>query len=100
MNAVLAATATLRRRAAYRIVASAERTPVRTVGRTAFLALWLTALAIAGSPVWLASLLGVVLVGVWLAPLVLTPPPLRPVEPPAGSPGTGVPSSPGPLPAG
>jgi hypothetical protein len=100
MNAVLAATATLRRRGAYRIVAAAEQTPVRTVGRTAFLAVWLTVLAVAGSPVWLASLLGLVLVAVWVAPLVLTPPPRRPVEPPAGSPGAGVPPSSGPLPAG
>ena len=43
----------------------------RTVGRTAFVAVWLLALAFAGRPIWAALLLGVVLVLVWASPYLL-----------------------------
>ena len=44
--------------------------PVRTAGRTAVVSTWLAVLAVAGRPVWLAVLLGLVLVGVWVSPLL------------------------------
>jgi hypothetical protein len=44
--------------------------PVRTAGRTAVVSTWLAVLAVAGRPVWLAVLLGFVLVGVWASPLL------------------------------
>jgi hypothetical protein len=43
---------------------------VRAVGRTAVISTWLAVLAVAGRPVWLAVLLGLVLVGVWASPLL------------------------------
>jgi hypothetical protein len=43
---------------------------VRVAGRTAVVSTWLAVLAVAGRPVWLAVLLGLVLVGVWAAPLL------------------------------
>ena len=47
------------------------------IGRTVVLGLYLVALALAGRPVGLALLLGALLVLVWVAPIVLTPPPRR-----------------------
>jgi hypothetical protein len=44
--------------------------PVRAAGRTAVVSTWLAVLAVAGRPVWLAVLLGLVLVGVWASPLL------------------------------
>jgi hypothetical protein len=44
--------------------------PVRATGRTAVVSTWLAVLAVAGRPVWLAVLLGLVLVGVWASPLL------------------------------
>ena len=44
--------------------------PVRAAGRTAVFSTWLAVLAVAGRPVWLAVLLGLVLVGVWVSPLL------------------------------
>jgi len=44
-----------------------------TIGRTVFVGAYLVALAVAGEPVWLAVLLGVALLLVWVAPLVLDP---------------------------
>jgi hypothetical protein len=44
--------------------------PVRTVARTVVVGGWLAVLAVAGRPVWLAVLMGLVLVGVWAAPLL------------------------------
>jgi hypothetical protein len=43
----------------------------RTIGRTAVVAGWLMALAVAGDPAWLAVLLGAVLVLVWASPYLL-----------------------------
>ena len=43
---------------------------VRAAGRTAVVSSWLAVLAVAGRPVWLAVLLGLLLVGVWAAPLL------------------------------
>lgn len=45
-----------------------------TIGRTVVVGGYLLALVLVGRPVWLALLLGVVLVGVWAAPVVLAPP--------------------------
>ena len=47
---------------------------VGTIGRTVVVGGYLVAVAIAGRPVWLAVLLGIILALVWAAPLVLTPP--------------------------
>ena len=66
-----------------------------TIGRTVVVAGYVVALALAGRPAWLAVLLGVVLVLVWVAPLVLAPPrrssaagrSSSPVEPTEGTPG-------------
>ena len=44
-----------------------------TIGRTIVVGAYLVALAVAGEPVWLAVLLGVALLLVWVAPLVLDP---------------------------
>jgi len=44
-----------------------------TIGRTVVVGAYLVALAVAGEPVWLAVLLGVALLLVWVAPLVLDP---------------------------
>jgi hypothetical protein len=44
-----------------------------TIGRTVVIGGYLSALALAGRPVWLALLLGVLLVGVWVAPFALDP---------------------------
>ena len=44
--------------------------PVRTVARTVVVGSWIVLLAVAGRPVWLAVLMGLVLVGVWAAPLL------------------------------
>ncbi|NYJ05715.1 hypothetical protein [Petropleomorpha daqingensis] len=55
---------------------------VRAAGRTAVVSTWLAVLVVAGRPVWLAVLLGLVLVGVWAAPLLSAtnrrPAPTRP----------------------
>ena len=48
-----------------------------TIGRTAVVGGYLVALVLVGRPVWLALLLGVVLVLVWVAPIALAPPPRR-----------------------
>jgi hypothetical protein len=48
-----------------------------SIGRTVVVGAYLIALVLAGRPVWLALLLGVLLVLVWVAPIVLTPPPRR-----------------------
>jgi hypothetical protein len=45
-----------------------------TIGRTAVVGGYLVAVVLVGRPVWLALLLGVLLVGVWVAPFVLDPP--------------------------
>ena len=45
----------------------------RTVGRTAVIGGYLVVLAVAGRPIPLAVLMGLLLVAVWAAPLVLTP---------------------------
>ena len=62
--------------------------PVRAAGRTAVVSTWLAVLAVAGRPVWLAVLLGLVLVGVWVSPLLsattrraVVPPPDLAVDP-------------------
>lgn len=49
--------------------------PVSTaaIGRTVVLAGYLLVVALVGRPVWLAVLLGAVLVLVWAAPLLLAP---------------------------
>jgi hypothetical protein len=44
--------------------------PVRTIGRTAVVGSWVVVLAVAGRPAWLALLLGLVLVGVWVSPML------------------------------
>jgi len=44
---------------------------IRTVGRTAVVAVWLLVLALAGRPVWAGVLLGAVLVLVWASPYLL-----------------------------
>jgi len=44
--------------------------PARTVARTVVVGGWIAVLAVAGRPVWLALLMGLVLVGVWAAPLL------------------------------
>ena len=44
---------------------------IRTVGRTAVVAVWLLALAVAGRPVWAGLLLGAVLLLVWASPYLL-----------------------------
>ena len=44
--------------------------PARTVARTVVVGGWIVVLAVAGRPVWLAVLMGLVLVGVWAAPLL------------------------------
>jgi hypothetical protein len=44
----------------------------RTVARSVFVVAYLGALAVAGRPAWLAALLGVALVLVWLSPLLMT----------------------------
>jgi hypothetical protein len=44
--------------------------PARTVARTVVVGGWIVVLAVAGRPVWLALLMGLVLVGVWAAPLL------------------------------
>ena len=46
-------------------------TSTRTYARTAVVAVYVVALALAGRPGWLAALLGVPLVAVWAAPLLL-----------------------------
>jgi hypothetical protein len=43
---------------------------VRAAGRTAVVSSWLAVLAVAGRPVWLTVLLGLLLVGVWASPLL------------------------------
>ena len=43
----------------------------RVAGRTVVLGVWLLALAVAGEPIGLSVLLGVVLVLVWASPYVL-----------------------------
>ncbi len=43
----------------------------RTIGRTVVVAAWLVGLAVAGEPVWLAVLLGTILVLVWMSPYLL-----------------------------
>jgi hypothetical protein len=61
----------------------------RTIGRTAVVAAWLVALAVAGRPVVLAVLLGLVLVLVWASPYLLVAnrhPTTRPARAPAVSP--------------
>jgi hypothetical protein len=45
-----------------------------TIGRTVVVGGYLVAVVLVGRPVWLALLLGVLLVGVWVAPFVLDPP--------------------------
>ena len=45
--------------------------PARTIGRTVVVAAWLLALALAGDPVWLTILLGVLLALVWASPYLL-----------------------------
>jgi|tagenome__1003787_1003787.scaffolds.fasta_scaffold19588932_1 hypothetical protein len=44
--------------------------PVRAAGRTAVVSTWLAVLVVAGRPVWLAVLVGLVLVGIWASPLL------------------------------
>jgi hypothetical protein len=48
-----------------------------TIGRTVVVGAYVVALVLVGRPVWLALLLGVLLVLVWVAPIALTPPPRR-----------------------
>ena len=47
------------------------------MGRTVVVGLYLVALVLVGRPLWLALLLGLVLLLVWVAPIALTPPPRR-----------------------
>jgi hypothetical protein len=47
------------------------------IGRTAVVGAYLVALVLVGRPMWLALLLGAVLVLVWVAPIALAPPPRR-----------------------
>jgi len=44
-----------------------------TIGRTAVVGGYLVAVVLVGRPVWLALLLGALLLGVWVAPFVLDP---------------------------
>jgi hypothetical protein len=44
-----------------------------TIGRTVVVGAYLVAVVVVGRPVWLAFLLGLLLVGVWVAPFVLNP---------------------------
>jgi hypothetical protein len=44
---------------------------IRTVGRTAVVAIWLLVLAVAGRPVWAGVLLAAVLLLVWASPYLL-----------------------------
>ena len=46
----------------------------RTIGSAVVVAGYVVVLAVAGRPVWLAVLLGLVLLSVWVAPLMLSPP--------------------------
>jgi len=48
-----------------------------TIGRTVVVGGYLVAVVLVGRPVWLAVLLGVLLVGVWAAPFRLRPAPPR-----------------------
>ena len=48
-----------------------------TIGRTVVVGGYLVALVLVGRPVWLALLLGVLLVLVWAAPIALAQPPRR-----------------------
>jgi hypothetical protein len=48
-----------------------------TIGRTVVVGGYLVALVLVGRPVWLALLLGVLLVMVWVAPIALAPRPRR-----------------------
>jgi hypothetical protein len=43
---------------------------VRTVARTAVVGSWVLLVAVVGRPIWLAVLLGLVLVGVWASPFL------------------------------
>ena len=60
----------------------------RTAGRTAVVAIFVSVLAVAGRPGWLAAVLGVALVAVWAAPFLLVTnrraavPPVLPVPEP------------------
>jgi hypothetical protein len=45
-----------------------------TIGRTVVVGAYLVALVLVGRSVWLALLLGALLVGVWAAPIALAPP--------------------------
>ena len=47
------------------------------MGRTVVVGLYLVALVLVGRPGWLALLLGLVLLLVWVAPIALTPPAQR-----------------------
>jgi type IV secretory pathway TrbD component len=49
-------------------------TPTATTGRTVVLVGYLVAVVLVGRPVWLALLLGVLLILVWVAPIALAPP--------------------------
>jgi hypothetical protein len=51
-----------------------------SIGRTVVVGAYLIALVLVGRPVWLALLLGVLLVLVWVAPIVLAPPPRAPLD--------------------
>jgi hypothetical protein len=55
----------------------------RTIGRTVVVGSYLVALAAAGRPIWLAVLLGALLLAVWAAPVVLGPARHRTAEIPA-----------------
>ena len=48
-----------------------------TIGRTVVVGAYLVALVLVGRPVWLALLLGLLLLLVWVAPIALAPPPRR-----------------------
>jgi hypothetical protein len=50
------------------------RSSAATIGRTVVVGGFLVALVLVGRPVWLAVLLGVLLIGVWTAPFILAPP--------------------------
>ncbi|WP_448625974.1 hypothetical protein [Geodermatophilus sp. URMC 64] len=52
----------------------------RTLARTVVIGAFVVALAVAGRPGWLATLLGVLLVGVWAAPYLLVSNRRRPVR--------------------
>jgi hypothetical protein len=91
VNAVVSGALSFGRGGRRRFRATLAAVPVRTVARSAVLAVWLLALAVTGRPAWLALLLGAALVALWAAPLALAtqPPRERPAPAAPGGPSGG-----------